>query len=582
MNGQPYSRNTFEAFAKERHYVSVRLKQGVPLVDADINELEDLRRYELRNFLRWFVGDGTPNANTGFRIMPSGAPNDVLIMGGDGTPEGGGRCLVDGMEVLNHADIRFSAQEFSDAAAAGRAGVPQVTMPATPALGERTDLYYLDVWEREVSSAEDGHQDIVDGRIGIESARRIRREWAVRVVDAGAGLPANDTPPGHRYLALARVLRTAGQDVITDGSIVDLRRRGVLMPARTTFDQITTDAFGSSYALGDDGLPKLALPLREVINAMLRDGGRPAIVEPPPEPIPNGPPDYPSGAIEANGDQWLFWVRPPATGETDGEIRYRRQIGGQWQPNSELFRTAAGSSLGVKVLSDTAGRIWVFWQEMRGAAFLSNIFGRRFQNNSWGDEFNVTQNASSAVFIDELSVAINDADQVMVVWRQDATQFRSRTVSANLSLSSIRNVPAQLRAGLAAVNVDNRFTLFGLDVDVSSPPATPVAIHRTQWNGSAWSAPVQVGTVSNSGPFELAAAPDRFGGVWLFYSNGQLSLTGRYLAAGASAGDERVLAQTTGLPNRPGTVVDPQSNIQVLFHLGDTDFLQRLMLVTRV
>ena len=123
--------------------------------------------------------------------------------------------------------------------------------------------------------------------------------------------------------------------------------------------------------------------------------------------------------------------------------------------------------------------------------------------------------------------------------------------------------------------------LFGLDVDVSSPPATPVAIHRTQWNGSAWSAPVQVGTVSNSGPFELAAAPDRFGGVWLFYSNGQLSLTGRYLAAGASAGDERVLAQTTGLRNRPGTVADPQSNIQVLFHLGDTDFLQRLMLVTR-
>ena len=65
-----------------------------------------------------------------------------------------------------------------------------------------------------------------------------------------------------------------------------------------------------------------------------------------------------------------------------------------------------------------------------------------FSKQQLGDEFNVTQNASSAVFIDELSVAINDADQVMVVWRQDATQFRSRTVSANLSLSSIRNVPA--------------------------------------------------------------------------------------------------------------------------------------------
>ena len=141
MNGQPYSRDTFEEFAKTRHYVSVRIKQGVPLVDADLNELEDLRRYELRSFLRWFVGDGAPNANNGFRLIPSGDPNDLTIMGGDGTPEGSGRCLVDGMEVLNPADIAFSAQEFSDANAANQAGVPQVTMPSTPATGTRLDLY---------------------------------------------------------------------------------------------------------------------------------------------------------------------------------------------------------------------------------------------------------------------------------------------------------------------------------------------------------------------------------------------------------------------------------------------------------
>src|SRR5215207_4039206 len=51
-----------------KHYVGVRLQQGVPIVDADWNELEDIRRYELQAFLKWFVGDGVPAGNDGFRI----------------------------------------------------------------------------------------------------------------------------------------------------------------------------------------------------------------------------------------------------------------------------------------------------------------------------------------------------------------------------------------------------------------------------------------------------------------------------------------------------------------------------------
>jgi hypothetical protein len=33
-------------------YVNVRLQQGVPLVDADLNELDDVRKFELRAFLK--------------------------------------------------------------------------------------------------------------------------------------------------------------------------------------------------------------------------------------------------------------------------------------------------------------------------------------------------------------------------------------------------------------------------------------------------------------------------------------------------------------------------------------------------
>ena len=61
-----FSKDTFD---KLKHYVGVRLQQGVPLVDADWNEQEDIRRYELQAFLKWFVGNGVPEGNDGFRII---------------------------------------------------------------------------------------------------------------------------------------------------------------------------------------------------------------------------------------------------------------------------------------------------------------------------------------------------------------------------------------------------------------------------------------------------------------------------------------------------------------------------------
>ena len=44
-----FSRNPLDRLkdSQAKHYVGVRLQQGVPLLDADWNELEDLRRLEL-------------------------------------------------------------------------------------------------------------------------------------------------------------------------------------------------------------------------------------------------------------------------------------------------------------------------------------------------------------------------------------------------------------------------------------------------------------------------------------------------------------------------------------------------------
>ena len=61
--------------ARSKHYVSVRLQQGVPIVDADFNELEDLRRSEFEDGGKWVLGNGVPTRNNGFRIVGISAGN---------------------------------------------------------------------------------------------------------------------------------------------------------------------------------------------------------------------------------------------------------------------------------------------------------------------------------------------------------------------------------------------------------------------------------------------------------------------------------------------------------------------------
>lgn len=78
-----YSRNPRGRLddAAARHYVGVRMQQGVPLLDADWNELEDLRRMESENQGRLFLGDGVPVGSNGFQIVPlaGGGVNTIVL-----------------------------------------------------------------------------------------------------------------------------------------------------------------------------------------------------------------------------------------------------------------------------------------------------------------------------------------------------------------------------------------------------------------------------------------------------------------------------------------------------------------------
>lgn len=390
-----FSRDTFDRL---KHYVGVRLQQGVPLIDADWNELDDIRRFELQAFVKWFVGDGVPDGNDGFRAAPlangglgtlvltsrratpgtssvqvspastaaavlgfgaannaarrtgsspasltgdqagpfalaagmtlvlsadgqpaetvtfqpasfanigaasaaevaaainaaasrtsaaAGAGNDFTITGGDGTPEGAGRCLVDGRDALNERRLTYTAQPLYNnaelAAAWGVAPLPPLAQPP-PAGTPRTDTVYLDLWEREVSAREDSA--LINPLIGVESCIRIRREWAVRV-RPGADAPARgdaDYLAGHSYLALATLTRRPGLSRIDPADIVDLRPRGLAVPPST----LVEDLFGVGLAAYRRGQGRPAISLRAAINALIR-GELPGTSDTPVSPAP--------------------------------------------------------------------------------------------------------------------------------------------------------------------------------------------------------------------------------------------------------------------------------------------------------
>ncbi|AQA24535.1 hypothetical protein BTZ20_0515 [Rhodococcus sp. MTM3W5.2] len=372
-----FSRSTFD---RMKHYVGVRLQQGVPIVDADWNELEDIRKYELQAFLKWFVGDGVPAGNDGFRIAPLagggvgtirltslgtgparssvtvdvatstaaaalgfaaanrttartgsspaqltgdaappfaltagmtlavsaegtanetvtftagsfanigaataaevvaavnatvtgvsasvGTGDDFTIMGGDGTPEGAGRLLVDGRDAIIEARLTYSSQPlFDNNTLAVEWGVPVVpALSASP--GNRDDLVYLDVWEREVTAVED--DGLINPLIGVESCVRTRREWAVRVRLGSDTVPVAgnaDFRSGHSYCALARLPRQAV--VAALNTVADLRPRSLLVPPSTLIE----DVLGTSPDAYRRGENRPLTSLREAINALLR------------------------------------------------------------------------------------------------------------------------------------------------------------------------------------------------------------------------------------------------------------------------------------------------------------------------
>jgi hypothetical protein len=383
---------TPDRFNPIKAFCNVRLQHGAMVLDADVNELDDIRGFEVRAFLKWFVGDGVPDGNDGFRIAAaaSPAPDDFQILAGDqltGTaPDSNvpspalnefalqrfGRCIVDGLAAVIQANAMYKEQPLYTAAAYG---VPQVA-PIPTALGQV--LVYLDVWKRVVTPTEDG--SLIVPLVGRESCARTKLEWVVRT-RLGTIVPVQgdaDFLPNHSYYGLARIDRRmvfGSSAPILSSDITDLRERGLSIPPST----LIPDVLGGTESDYRRGLNRPAVSLRDAINALAR-GEVPAQVERPVVPGGTGPTSYeddPRYAADASCGVLAAWSGVASDGVQHTFVARLDTLSPSAGFTAPLQITSGDHPAYMPyVLSLPGGDVLVVYQGYRGDNFGDIVFKR--------------------------------------------------------------------------------------------------------------------------------------------------------------------------------------------------------------
>lgn len=235
-----FSNGGVDTFDPAKSYIGIRLQQGVPLLDRDWNELEDIRRYVERTLREQYVGEGVPDGS-GFAVTAPTvpAPDDLVI--------GAGRCSVAGFDVWNqHDEVLFSSQGD---------GVP---LPA--ALPDATDVVTIYLEPDVVRVDSTGDPSLSNSQdINLETCVRDRLVWAVRAVRQPGVAPTGS-------YVLAEVTRPAGTTQVTSDMIRDRRR--TLLNLAQAIDRI--DRAEEQLTALAEALTKAQLD----IEAMKQDLGR--------------------------------------------------------------------------------------------------------------------------------------------------------------------------------------------------------------------------------------------------------------------------------------------------------------------
>jgi hypothetical protein len=160
------------------------MQQGVPLVDADWNEMNDIIRHEIYNGLKQVWPNGDYISGDSLRVSYDESNHLIKVEPGS--------AIIKGMPV-HLRETAYKSQDLSNL---------------------YSYLVYLDIWEQEVDS--DADPDLENSLIGIETCVRLKRQIEVKVIQGSTWRMRPDLPrepKGHVYVQLAFLRRNIIVDV---------------------------------------------------------------------------------------------------------------------------------------------------------------------------------------------------------------------------------------------------------------------------------------------------------------------------------------------------------------------------------
>ncbi len=411
-NGQRgnFSNNKQDTFNPQEGFIGTRLQQGVPLLDRDWNELEDIRRYQDVMLRKHYLGNGTPD--DGFRISALDPPaNDFMISAG--------RSLVDGFEAVNDAGgsdfILYSSQM----------GLPALTkVKATPPnVITRNDIVYLDVWIEEVTGADLPRLKNPDD-VAMETCIRHRLRWLVRVDEGNLGHAPDE---GHHFYDLAGITRTSARDTIGSVDLKDLRSgwqsldnaqsrlRNAInslisgnMPSGPTMDLATFQSTGYSSGVAKDDIGNMILFWWQDNNIWTRRYSASTKAWGADTQITSGTAAkyYNNSFDDSQGDIWVFWQQQEGNTNTYNlwAKRYSTSTG-VWTGDIQLT-SGTTNKYYLKAFDDNNGNVWFFWASQEGNIY--NFWAKKYTSGSWGGDTQLTSGttnkSSNNILIDSKGV----------------------------------------------------------------------------------------------------------------------------------------------------------------------------------
>jgi hypothetical protein len=228
--------NSRDTFLREKHYRTLRMQQGRVQLDADWNELADIEEA----LITGLGGDIVGSAAVGLPATPLGPPPSPgqggfaigIAAGGTNLQITPGRYYVDGVLAELNPPATGTTQLFT-----AQPDLP-LGSPPNPAFlpqGNATQLVYLDVWQRHITSVED--PSIREAALGgPDTATRTQTIAQVKLLPApgaacGTSVAAFDqlakpTSPGQ--MAAQAVLPTGAAspcDIGTGGGFTGLQNQ---------------------------------------------------------------------------------------------------------------------------------------------------------------------------------------------------------------------------------------------------------------------------------------------------------------------------------------------------------------------